>query len=112
MLDKELENIKAGGFIRLLSKMTQQIDDEPTIRTDEGDWLLSIPKSLKKDFADNYWITLKPETAQYINGPSPPTSLMVMTIPNSQKDKSNNTSPTTLSTSQLVHRLVVRTLLQ
>ena len=67
MLDK-FENIKAGGFIRLLSKMTQQIDDEPTIRTDEGDWLLSIPKSLKKDFADNYWITLKPETAQYING--------------------------------------------
>lgn len=62
MLDKELENIKAGGFIRLLSKMTQQIDGEPTIRTDEGDWLLSIPKSLKRDFADNYWITLK-----YIN---------------------------------------------
>lgn len=61
MLDK-FKNIKAGGFIRLLSKMTQQIDGEPTIRTDEGDWLLSIPKSLKRDFADNYWITLK-----YIN---------------------------------------------
>ena len=58
ILDK-FENIKAGGFIRLLSKMTQKIDGEPTVRADEGYWVLSIPKSLKKDFSDNYWITLE-----------------------------------------------------
>ena len=58
MVDK-FKNIKAGVFIELLTK---SVENE-TIRVDsEGDWLLSIPQSLKKDFADNYWVTLK-----YIN---------------------------------------------
>ena len=58
MVDK-FKNIKAGVFIELLTK---SVENE-TIRVDsEGQWLLYIPQSLKKDFADNYWVTLK-----YIN---------------------------------------------
>ena len=60
MVDK-FKNIKAGMFIELLSKITQTIDGvEPTIRVDsEGQYLLSITQSVKKDFADDYWVTLK-----------------------------------------------------
>ena len=60
MVDK-FENIKAGVFIELLPKKTQKIEGvEPTIRVDsEGQYLLSIPQSVKKDFADDYWVTLR-----------------------------------------------------
>ena len=69
MVDK-FKNIKAGVFIKLLSKRTQRNDntwlgigEEPTITVDDiGAYILKIPKSLKKDFADDYWITLR-----YIN---------------------------------------------
>ena len=55
MVDK-FKNIKAGVFIELLTK---SVENE-TIRVDsEGQYLLSIPQSLKKDFADNYWVALK-----------------------------------------------------
>ncbi len=55
MVDK-FKNIKAGVFIELLTK---SVENE-TIRVDsEGHYLLSIPQSLKKDFADNYWVALK-----------------------------------------------------
>lgn len=58
MLDK-FENIKSGVFIKLLSKMTQQIQGEPIIGREDDQWILAIPKSFKKDFVDGYWITLE-----------------------------------------------------
>ena len=60
MLDK-FKNIKAGVFIELLTKSYWR--GKSTITIDEiGAYLLSIPQSLEKDFADDYWITLR-----YIN---------------------------------------------
>tara|TARA_R100000908_G_C3753696_1_gene148048 strand:+ start:2026 stop:2571 length:546 start_codon:yes stop_codon:yes gene_type:complete len=65
MVDK-FKNIKAGVFIELLTKSVNTFSirsfsgENETIRVDsEGQYLLSIPQSLKKDFADNYWVALK-----------------------------------------------------
>ena len=57
MVDK-FKNIKAGVFIELLTKSNWR--DEETITVDEdGQYLLSIPRNLEKDFADDYWVALK-----------------------------------------------------
>ena len=76
MVDK-FKNIKAGMFIELLTK---SVENE-AIRVDsEGQWLLSIPQSLKKDFADNYWVTLKYVGNKFPDGGYSRNEMVIATI--------------------------------
>tara|TARA_R110002012_G_scaffold85815_1_gene213844 strand:+ start:5302 stop:5895 length:594 start_codon:yes stop_codon:yes gene_type:complete len=81
MVDK-FKNIKAGMFIELLSKINQTIDGvEPTIRVDsEGQYLLSIAQSVKKDFADDYWVTLKYVGNKFPDGGYSRNEMVIATI--------------------------------